>query len=887
MSSIDGTKSSKAAGRVLLPSEVVPVRYDIKLKPNLETFTFDGEESIDIDVSSDAVNSVTLHAKELCFISASYTPQNKGETMEATEINLNIKATTVKFCFPSNLALGAGVLRIVFSGFLNNQMAGFYRSKYTDINGVSKTMASTQFESLDARRAFPCWDEPAAKAVFGITLVVPAHLTAFSNMPERARKTLDGGTMCEIQYLDSPKMSSYLVAFCLGEFDFVSALTENGVLVKVYTPPGKSAQGMFALECATKSLDLYDEFFGIKYPLPKLDMVAIPEFAMWAMENWGLVTYREVDLLIDEVKASSSQKQQVCTVVTHELAHQWFGNLVTMAWWDDLWLNEGFASWAENYAAHALFPKWRMWDQFTTGHLAAALRLDALRSSHPIQVPIAHAEEVEEVFDAISYCKGGSVVKMIRAVLGKAAFQQGLEDYMTKYQYSNTETFHLWDAWELASKMPIGEMMKSWTEQMGFPLLTVEDEKWEDKSVTLTVKQSWFLSDGSELKQDEAKTWCIPIMTCTAAGIQSDMTWMREETAQVTIPLNAASDWVKLNANQEVPMRVCYSKTMIDRLSGGISSMSSPADRAGLLADSYALVKSGAMKPEVLLKLLSSYESETDCIVWESIESVLGGLHSVMSDDDAMAANFSNFAKKIVINLTNVVSWDASPSDEHLTSLLRGAMVRLLSKFCAEDTNVVNEAKTRFQKFLENPDDVVALPSDMRGSVFAIILKSGGSEEYESVLSYFETATDNAERKHVFNSLGYAPDPKLKLRTLEWATSGVVKLQDFFYPMGAVGRSSRGGREISWKFYQNNFEKIKGMIGKGSPSLMDACIVNCCGAFCSKSKADEIDAFFTENPLPSSSRKITQMTENMRANGQFLEKLQESELTKDAFWSSL
>lgn len=376
-------------------------------------------------------------------------------------------------------------------------------------------------------------------------------------------------------------------------------------------------------------------------------------------------------------------------------------------------------------------------------------------------------------------------------------------------------------------------------------------------------------------------------MTCTTAGIQSDMTWMREETAQIVVPLDTSSDWVKLNANQEVPMRVCYSEKMIEKLSGGISAkILTPADRAGLLADSYALVKAGAMKPEVMMKLLSSYENEDDYIVWESIESVLVGLYSVMSEDEIMTSNFIEFAKKIVISLTKIISWDPTSSDGHLTSLLRGSMVRLLSKFCSDDESVVAEANNRFKSFLENPDDVVALPPDMRTSVFIIILKNGGSHEYESVLSYYETATDNAEKKHVYHSLGHASDAKLKTRTLEWATSGNVKLQDFFYPMGSVGRSSKEGREISWQYYQDNFKKIKGMIGKGSPSLMDACIANCCGAFSSQSKADEIDAFFKKNPLPLSTRKIAQITENMRTNGLFLEKLQGSELSNEAFWSS-
>ncbi len=332
------------------------------MTPDLDAFTFKGEVTVQLETSDDLdaqCKEIVMHAKELCFISASYIVTGKaGAPIEAEEIRDNKKETTVCFIFPETIPASSSIsLNIQYIGFLNNQMAGFYRSSYTNIHGEKKIMASTQFESLDARRAFPCWDEPARKAVFGLTLVVPAHLTAMSNMPEKCSKTLDGGELCEIVYLDSPVMSTYLLAFVVGEFDYIQAQTKHGVLIKVFTPPGKSDSGLFALDCATKSLDAYDDFFGIPYPLPKLDMVAIPEFSAGAMENWGLVTYREVDLLIDPVKASNSQKQRVCTVVTHELAHQWFGNLVTMQWWDDLWLNEGFASWAENWAADNIYPE--------------------------------------------------------------------------------------------------------------------------------------------------------------------------------------------------------------------------------------------------------------------------------------------------------------------------------------------------------------------------------------------------------------------------------------------------------------------------------------------------------------------------------------------------
>ena len=465
---------------------------------------------------------------------------------------------------------------------------------------------------------------------------------------------------------------------------------------------------------------------------------------------------------------------------------QWFGNLVTMTWWDDLWLNEGFASWAENWAADVLFPEWQMWDQFTTGHLSAAMRLDALKSSHPIQVPIFHAEEVEEVFDAISYCKGGSVVKMIRAVLGMKAFQSGLGEYMKKHAYGNTETFDLWKAWEKSSGLPVQEMMASWTEQMGFPIVTVTGEKWEDNKVTLELEQSWFLSDGTELiDQERQKKWCIPIITCTVEKTQQDVTFMREKSATVTIPLPSKDGWVKLNAGQDVPMRVKLTLEMIERLGAGIKAKTLPApDRAALLTDSYALVKSGAMEPEALIKLLSNYSDEDSYIVWSGIADILGGLDSVLGDDEAMSSSFRQFAKKIVIGLNDKVGWESKDTDGHLTVLLRGMMIGLLSNFCYDDKDVSAEASSRFAAFLADHNDMVSLPSDMRTSVFKIVLKNGGVAEYDQVKAYFDQASDNAERKHVLASLGNSPDPKLKLKTLEWTISGDIKLQDFFYPMG-------------------------------------------------------------------------------------------------------
>lgn len=530
-----------------------------------------------------------------------------------------------------------------------------------------------------------------------------------------------------------------------------------------------------------------------------------------------------------------------------------------------------------------------MWDQFVTGHLASALRLDALKSSHPIDVPIRHAEEVEQVFDGISYCKGAAVVRMVQAVLGFHNFQKGLQQYMKDYAYGNTDSEHLWSAWENVSGMPVGELMGSWTHQMGFPLLKVVKEEWADDKVVLELEQQWFLADGGALEGDEKnKTWTIPVLTATQEGAQADMTLMREKTATVTIP--GKVDWVKLNAGQEVPMRVLPSPELLKRYGSGISSGSmKPMDRAGLVNDAYALVKAGHMAPEALITLLGHYREEEEFVVWEGLASVLSGLNLLISgsDDDKLTANFRKFAKTLVVNLLGKVGWEAKADDGHLTILLRGLVIGLLSTFAWDDNSVAEEATKRFRAFQEDPTDVQSLPSDMRTPVFQIFLKNGGEKEYEEVKAYFYSAADNAEKKHVLNSLGSIQDSALKLKTMEFACSGEVKLQDFFYAMGSVSRSGKQGRKIAWNYFQEHFRKLESMLAKASPSLMDACIVFCCGSFCSADKADEIEAFFKAHPVPKSSRKVDQTLESMRASAKFLQMIVDSDLSKDAFWSGL
>mmetsp|Transcript_115080 Transcript_115080/g.245862 ORF Transcript_115080/g.245862 Transcript_115080/m.245862 type:complete len:882 (+) Transcript_115080:55-2700(+) len=876
---------SKAEGRVLLPDAVEPLRYEIRLEPDLERFVFDGSEEITVDVQ-EATDEISLHAKELKIDHQSVVFKPKdGEEVTIKEVRYELKENAVTFKFEEVLPVGEGVLEIKFVGVLNDQMAGFYRSGYTDITGKKKIMASTQFESLDARRAFPCWDEPARKAVFAVTLVVNVDLTAISNMPECSRKFLEGATKQEIVFMDSPKMSSYLLAFVVGEFDFLQAQTQHGVSVRVFTPPGHSSEGEFALNVACKSLDGYDDYFGIPYPLPKLDMVAIPEFAAGAMENWGLVTYREVDLLIGK-SASAQQRQRVCIVVTHELAHQWFGNLVTMKWWDDLWLNEGFASWCENMMADHIFPSYSIWDQFTSDTQMAALKLDALRSSHPIQVPIKHAHEVEEVFDAISYCKGASVIRMAHAFLGASDFQKGLRDYFARHKYGNTETLDLWAAWGGASGKPVTELMASWTEQMGFPLLKVTGFEMGADSATLTLEQCWFLADGSEVKPEEEKTWKIPIICISGAGT-TDMVLMSDKAMKITIAVKSADDFVKVNAGQHVPMRVLYTAEMQCRLATAVEKGLLPAtDRAGLVLDSFALAKAGQLGADAVVKLLASFHGETNFVVWDAIDVTIRGLDRVLMSgtSDAIYAKFVSFVAGLIKNIASAIGWEGRDTDGHLDGLLRQTMVAMQAKFSSDEA-LVADARRRFDAYVVG--DASVLPDDIKVSAFKVVVKSGGAKEYDALRKVYANATTNVEKLHVFQSIGHSPEASKKKEVLEWAISGEIKIQDFFYLIGSVAASSKAAVPMCWSFYQENFTKIKAMLKAANPSLMDSVIQLSTSGFCSSAAADEIEDFFKKNPMPDNKRKLSQILEEMRANAAFLDKILKTPLNEEKFWDAL
>jgi len=854
--------SGVPSGRVLLPADVRPKRYRLDLQPNLDTFIFNGIAEVDVTVLN-TTSSVILHSVYLSISSIQFVTKD-GSIMAPKSHALDEKQETLNIVFNETLPLGDGTFKFEYTGTLNDQMAGFYRSKYT-VDGQERYLATTQFEATDARRAFPCWDEPCLKATFDVTLTVPSNRVAISNMPE-VSSTLRTDGFRVIMFDTTPIMSTYLLAFVVGEFDLVEGNTPEGVHVRVFTPPGKKEQGSFALEVCIKSLSFFSQYFGIPYPLKKMDCIAIPDFAAGAMENWGLVTYREAAVLIDPANSSAGMRQRVAEFVAHEMAHQWFGNLVTMEWWTHLWLNEGFATWAAYVAVDHIFPEWDFWTQFVTGNFSSALTLDGLKSSHPIEVEVKSSGEISEIFDDISYAKGASVIRMLASYLGFDTFKQGLNVYLKRFTYRNAVTEDLWQALSDVSGQPIVTMMNSWIKQTGYPVLTVEDVATPNAKLrTLSVSQTRFLANGEASDEDKQTLWWVPVGIATQDKAEPVYTVVHEPRASIsTVP--SLTGWLKVNAGQAGVYRVRYSKDLLAALYPAIEALQlPPADRLGVEIDAFALAKAGLQPTSELLSLLKVYTNETDYTVWSEINISLDEIALLIGNEDFVDA-FDRFARDLLRPAYKRLGWDAQPGDSHLTLLLRTRILSSLGLF--GDEEVIAEARRRFSVFL---DDRTTLVPDLRAVVYTTVVAHGGDQDFDNVMRVFKETTLQEERVRCMRALGNTRKQHLIDRVLNFCMSDEVRSQDTYIVLASVS-SHRHGRASSWAFLQNRWSDFETRYGKGGFTLISSIISSCTENFSSADKAKEIEQFFSEHPVESGKRTIQQSIERIQMNEKWLDR---------------
>ncbi|KAE8884831.1 Puromycin-sensitive aminopeptidase [Phytophthora fragariae] len=872
-----------------LPSCVVPEKYHVDYELiDLLNFRFEGSERVQLRVT-EAARVVTCHAVELHVFDVSVEDAASAwKTQRAQSVQFQAKDDSVSFHFAEPLAAGSRVtLTLQFHGFLNDQLRGFYRTEY-DNQGERRVLAVTQFEACDARRAFVCWDEPALKATFEISMVTDVDLVALSNAHVvetrvRPRKNAHirtktradvGGAMEKVwKFAESPVMSTYLVAMVVGEFDMISDVTKEGVVVNVYTAPGQSARGRFALDVATKALSFFTESFGIPYPLKKLDMVSIPDF-LGAMENWGLVTYTETYLLVDPKLSSHEIKADAARAICHELSHQWFGNLVTMDWWTGLWLNEGFAQFMEFEAAHHIFPEWKLWETFVQDiMLGSAFVKDAMVSSHPIEVVVNHPQEADEIFDAISYHKGSSVVRMLSEYLGRDVFLRGVHDYLVKFSYKNTVTEDLWEALEKASGQKLKDMADTWTKQVGFPLVTVK----QDADGKCVLVQERFFADAS-LNSGDDTVWDVALTFCTSddpssvkrLGIWDAKTASLSSSTVPTTPLAAGDEinqhiqvpadpkgWIKLNPNQASFYLVNYSPALWKRLEIPVKEqLFGVPDRVSLLSSVFTFARAGVLDLPVALDFTNAYVDEYASLCWKEISRNMG-YYSNLFREEPFYPELQRYIRSLFAHVMKRLGWDANGSKEVDADEgeFRKTVINRLG--LANDQDVIKEAKKRFHAYLGG--DSSALSGDLRGSVFDIEVTYGDAANAKLLQELHNRSDFAEERRDCLDAIGSVSGAAAKLQVLEWAVEN-VRSQDIHYPFISVS-SDKLGSQVAWQYVQDKWDFLA---KKYSAMTLGSIVCGVVSRFKSEAMAVEVDAFMVGKDTAGYKRRLEVALEGVR-----------------------
>ncbi|KAI1621361.1 aminopeptidase [Exophiala viscosa] len=857
----DNPGAANTQGRIVLPTDVVPKHYDVTLEVDFDKFTFEGTAIIDLDVAKDT-NSISLNTVELEIHSTSVHADGALVTSSPTlSYDADTQTTTIEL--GKSLSKGQKVqLKHTYTGQLNDKMAGFYRSKRRD----GKYLAVTQFEATDARRALPCFDEPALKAEFTVTLIADEDKTCLSNMDVAKTETVDskitGGKRKAVKFNRSPRMSTYLLAFIIAELKSIST-DKFRLPIKVWmTPEQNEEDGKFALDVAAKTLAFYEKAFQAPYPLPKMDMVAIPDFAAGAMENWGLVTYRVVDLLFDQKSAGAATKERVAEVVQHELAHQWFGNLVTMDFWDGLWLNEGFATWMSWYSCNEFYPEWKVWETFVIDTLQGALGLDGLRSSHPIEVPVHRAEDINQIFDAISYSKGSSVLRMISKYLGEETFIEGIRKYIKKHAWGNTQTGDLWAALGDASGKDVAHVMDIWTKNIGYPVVAVTEN---EKDSSITVKQNRFLRTGDVKSEEDKVLYPVMLSLRTKDGVDESLLLTEREQ---TFKLKDGLDFYKLNADHSAFYRTSYTPERLTKLGEAAQKgLLSVEDRAGMIADAGALAASGYGKTSGILSLLQSFSTETQFVVWNEILTRINAVRNTwIFEDESTKDALKAFQLNLCSAKAHELGWEFSEDEDHIMSQFKSLMFG--SAGLAGDKKIQSAAKEMFSKFTAG--DYAAIHPNLRASVFAMVLRDGGEKEWDAILARYHSAPTSDEKNTCLRSLGRAKSPELIQKTLKLALSGEVKTQDIYMPIGGLGTTS-GGVEKRWEWMTSNWDEL---VEKLPPSMtMLSSVVSICAAgFTSEKQLSKVEQFFADKDKKGYDRSLQQSMDSIKAKANWLER---------------
>ena len=832
-----------------LPTSVIPSHYNLHIRPDLEAETFSGEVDISLETSQ-TVSAIVLNSKEIEVKSAKLS--GDAGTIEATDFTYDEELERVTIHLDSEASPEAYTLSIEFDGILNRKLAGFYISTFTDESGEERKIATTQFESTDARRAFPCFDEPAMKASFEVALTVPNDLFAASNGPIVSEEVSDDGTERTVKFGTTIKMSTYLVAFIVGPFEATDPVDVDGVPLRIIHPIGKGHLTPFALESGAFSLKYFTDYYGIPYPGEKLDLVAVPDFAFGAMENLGCVTFREVILLVDTERATQPELLRIADVIAHELAHMWFGDLVTMEWWNGIWLNEAFATFMAAMCTDAFNPEWRRWDQFSLER-SAAFDVDSLQKTRPIEFEVKSPADADGMFDLLTYEKGGSVLRMLEQHLGPERFRDGVRHYLKKHEYGNTETSDLWDALEEVTGEPVRSTMDAWIYQRGYPIVNVK--QCDGCTKTILTQQRFFYKSPEEADQT---VWPIPmgIRYSAAEGNLRSMKMLITEN-DVEVAELASARWVNANGGSNGFYRVSYSPELMTSLRDAMGEMEA-IERYSLADDQWSAMLAGGSSAIDYLRLAEGYSDEDDLDVWTLLAGNLASLERIVENDAATSEIRARLAKLYGSALSRL-GWDARDGDSPRDLELRGVLARSLA-VSARDADALSRLRQLHDQHLAGESVEPNLVSASTSAVAVV----GTANDYETFVGRFKDAPTPQEERRYMGSLAAFPGEGEMCNTLDMCLSDDVRSQDAPYLIATCLMNRHHGFK-AWEFVKSHWNEML-------ETYPDNSIVRMVGGIRSLSKPDQaadIKHFFETHSVPTGELTLEQYFERLDVNVAF------------------
>ncbi|OLC78315.1 MAG: peptidase M1 [Deltaproteobacteria bacterium 13_1_40CM_4_68_19] len=814
-----------------LPTDCKPVRYSAHLAPDLAKGTFEGRMELEVRLQAPR-REIHLHGIGLDVKRARARVQDRA--LKAA-IAADAESETITLRFDEELPPGNAMLDLAWSGNFSPGLRGLYRAG---------PLAVTQFEAADARRVFPCFDEPAFKARWNLQLVgLPDGLTALSNGAVIKDQKEPGGGRT-VQFAETAPLSSYLVAICVGELASSPERKARAYPVRTWAVPQKQALTAFGQEVACAVLPLLEDYFGQPYAYGKVDQVGVPDFEAGAMENAACITYREVALLLDPKTAPLNVQKRVAEVITHELSHQWFGNLVTMVWWDDLWLNEAFATWMAYKIVDQWRPQWRVWMDFEAGK-GAALHLDALKSSHPIRAEIHNAEEAGESFDAITYEKGGAILRMIEGYLGEEKFREGIRLYMRRHREANATADDLWGALAEASGQPILELANGWIRQTGYPLVTLGLQEGK-----IRIAQRRFFSDPQATP--EPTQWLVPLVLRIDGRERRVLLQSQEET----LDPGGKPGWVLGNAGARGFYRTAYDPELLRRLVAALRELR-PEERMALVSDQWALVRANAVKLEGFLHLLAGLRSEEDHTVLDEVVGRLGYLeHRGVSDGDRPA--FHAWVRGLFAGPGGELGWDPAPAEDDERRLRRAAVLRALA-LVARDRAEIARANERFQEHLQHP---FAIDPNLLDIVVAAAARDADEKGFEELRERARSELDPAAKRRYLHALAMVEEPRLVDRAVALALDPLVQMQDFSSYLGTL-LGNRAAREAAWRLVQTRWDEVR--TKADSPMILRR-LVEALGSLPERRHLEEVEKFLVAHELPSAKQAVAQTLERLRAD---------------------